>query len=172
MTTEHLRQTEAKNQELVRLQNEKLAVEVAYKNQELALATMHLVQKSEILSGIQDELSRALEKNSDQKSLRDDLHRIVRTVQFDEQTDADWEHFAIHFDSVHGDFLKRLREKYPQLTANDHRLCAYLRMNLATKEIANLMNISVRGVEGSRHRLRKKMVLAADTNLGEVMNNI
>ena len=71
------RQTEAQQQQLMRLQNEKLANEVTYKNQELALATMHLVQKGEILSGIQEELAQALEKNSDQKSLRDDLNRIV-----------------------------------------------------------------------------------------------
>jgi DNA-binding CsgD family transcriptional regulator len=172
LTDEHRRQSDAQEQELARLQNEKLAAEVTFKNQELALATMHLVQKGEILSGIQDELGRALDKNSDQKSLRDDLNRIVRTLQIDERADEDWAHFAIHFDSVHGDFLKILREKYPQLTANDHQLCAYLRMNLTTKEIANLLHISVRGVEGSRYRLRKKMGLAGDANLGEVMNSL
>ncbi|MCC6459339.1 MAG: hypothetical protein IT260_02640 [Saprospiraceae bacterium] len=176
LTTEHRLQTEAQQrlveqteQELVRLQNEKLASEVAHKNQELALATLHLVQKGEILSSIQEELTRALESKSDPKALRADLSRMVRALQMDEQTDADWEQFAIHFDQVHGDFLKRLREKYPQLTPHDHRLCAYLRMNLSTKEIANLLNISVRGVEGSRYRLRKKMDLPGDANLPEVM---
>ena len=142
------------------------------KNQELALATMHLVQKGELLSGIQEELSRTLQKSSDSKSLRDDLGRVVRALQLDEQTDEDWQQFAIHFDSVHGDFLKHLREKYPQLTPNDHRLCAYLRMNLTTKEIANLLNISVRGVEGSRYRLRKKMNVASDANLVDIMNGL
>ena len=156
-------------QEITRLRAEKLESEVQHKNQELALATMHLVQKGEILTTLQEELEMVLEKKRPVQSLHEDIHRILRTLQFDAQLDADWEHFAIHFDSVHGDFLKRLREHYPQLTTNDHRLCAYLRMNLSTKEIANLLNISVRGVEGSRYRLRKKLGLPGDANLGEVM---
>ncbi len=69
-------------------------------------------------------------------------------------------------------FINRLKEKYPDLTTNDHRLCAYLRMNLSTKEIAALSNISPRGVEGSRYRLRKKMDLPNELNLNEFMNEI
>jgi AraC family chitin signaling transcriptional activator len=65
-----------------------------------------------------------------------------------------------------------LREKYPQLTPKDHRLCAYLRMNLTSKEIAPLMNISVRSVEVARYRLRKKLELDSEVNLVEFMVEI
>ncbi|MBK6997420.1 MAG: hypothetical protein IPH31_21865 [Lewinellaceae bacterium] len=133
---------------------------------------MHLVQKGEILTTLQAELEKALEKKPSSQTLQEDIRRIIRTMQFDTQLDEDWEHFAIHFDSVHGDFLKRLRERYPQTSPNDLRLCAYLRMNLSTKEIANLLNISVRGVEGSRYRLRKKLGLPGDANLVEIMMEV
>lgn len=159
-------------QEITRLRAEKLESEVLHKNQELALATMHLVQKGEILTTLQEALEKALAKKQSPQTFQEDIRKIMRTLQFDTQLDEDWEHFAIHFDSVHGDFLKRLREKYPQTSPNDLRLCAYLRMNLSTKEIANLLNISVRGVEGSRYRLRKKLDLPGDANLVEIMMGI
>jgi DNA-binding CsgD family transcriptional regulator len=79
--------------------------------------------------------------------------------------DADWEHFAIHFDKVHNDFFISLKKHHRNLTPNELKLCAYLRMNLCTKEVARLMNISVRGVEISRYRLRKKLQLPTETNL-------
>ena len=83
--------------------------------------------------------------------------------------DNNWKQFEYHFDQVHGDFLQQLRAVYPELTAKDQRLCAYLKMNFTTKEIAQLMNISVRGVEISRYRLRKKLQLNRDQNLNEFM---
>ena len=83
----------------------------------------------------------------------------------------DWEKFEIHFDQVHEDFLKKIRKKYPELTPKDLRLCAYLKMNLSSKEIAPILNISVRGVEISRYRLRKKMNLPRDANLNDFMMN-
>lgn len=159
-------------QEITRLRAEKLEAEVRHKNQELALATMHLVQKGEMMTTLQEELEKSLGKKQPVQALHDDIRRIIRTLQFDTQLDADWDHFAIHFDSVYGDFLKRLRERFPQISLNDLRLCAYLRMNLSTKEIANLLNISVRGVEGSRYRLRKKLGLPNDANLAEVMMEV
>ncbi len=171
-SAEQQRIVAANEQEITRLRAEKLESEIQHKNQELALATMHLVQKGEILTTLQEELEKALEKKQSTQTLHEDIRRIIRTMQFDSQLDEDWEHFAIHFDSVHGDFLKRLRERYPQTSPNDLRLCAYLRMNLSTKEIANLLNISVRGVEGSRYRLRKKLGLPGDANLVEIMMGV
>lgn len=168
----HKALTEQVNQELVRVQNEKLAAEVLHKNEELALATMHLVQKGEVIVSIQEALERSLEKKTSTEEIREELRRLLRLLQADSRTDQDWEQFAVHFDQVHGNFLRRLREKYPQLSPNDYRLCAYLRMNLSTKEIAHLLNISVRGVEGSRYRLRRKMDLSNDENLVDFMMNI
>ena len=70
------------------------------------------------------------------------------------------------------EFMKKLKMGYPKLTPSDLRLCAYLRMNLSSKEIAPLLGISVRGVENHRYSLRKKMDLDIDVNLSEVMMNL
>jgi DNA-binding CsgD family transcriptional regulator len=87
----------------------------------------------------------------------------------DAQLDTDWEQFTERFDQVHSEFIKRLRVEFPELTPKDQRLCAYLRMNLASKEIAPLLNISIRGVEISRYRLRKKLHLGKDVNLTDFL---
>jgi DNA-binding CsgD family transcriptional regulator len=73
---------------------------------------------------------------------------------------------------VHSDFLFTLKEKYPDLKAHELKLCAYLRMNLSSKEIAQLMSISVRGVEISRYRLRKKLDIPTETNLFQFLFDI
>ena len=86
--------------------------------------------------------------------------------------DEDWQRFTHYFNELNQNFIQRLKEKYPNLTNHDHKLAAYLRMNLTTKEIAALTNTSIRGVEGSRYRLRKKMGLQNEQNLSDIINNI
>ena len=162
----HLKAVEQSKAALSEIQNEKLEAEITYKNQELALTTMHLVQKAEILLTIQEGLNQILEKSQNPIE-RKEVQQLLNLLNFDVKLDEDWEHFAYHFDQVHVNFLKHLRERFPQLSANDCKLSAYLRMNLSTKEIAPLMNISVRGVEGSRYRLRRKLNLPNDANLTE-----
>lgn len=150
------------------LQHEKLEAEVHHKTQELASVTMHLVQKNTILINIQEALRR-LKSRTNTPELDKEIGRIIRMMEHDSRVDEDWEHFSQNFDRVHSDFLKRLAEKHDHLSPNDYRLCAYLRMNLSTKEIASLMNISVRGVEASRYRLRKRLNLETDTNLTDYL---
>ncbi|MEZ4921280.1 MAG: triple tyrosine motif-containing protein [Saprospiraceae bacterium] len=162
---EHIQRQEETRQKLNQVQTEKLEAEIMHKNQELALATMHLVQKGEMIGSIREALERIKGMGGLPDPVRTEIKKVLRLVQADVQTDEDWQQFALHFDQVHGDFLKRLRQKYPQLSPNDYRLCAYLRMNLTSKEIAHLLNLSVRGVEGSRYRLRKKMDIEKDENL-------
>jgi DNA-binding CsgD family transcriptional regulator len=101
--------------------------------------------------------------------LEKEMSRIIKMMEHDARVDDDWEHFSQNFDQVHSDFLKRLSEKYAHLSPNDYRLCAYLRMNLSSKEIASLMNISLRGVEASRYRLRRRLNLDTEINLTEYL---
>ena len=165
-------QLEARRQsQISKLEKEKLELQIQAKNQELASNTMHLVQKSEILQKLKTEIKTIAKESSDSNTSKQ-LRAIIRKISADERLDKDWEHFAQYFDQVHEQFLQRLREKHPQLTPKDHRLCAYLRMNLTSKEIAPLMNISVRSVEVARYRLRKKLELENDTNLVEFMVEI
>jgi DNA-binding CsgD family transcriptional regulator len=154
---------ESRENEIIKLRNEKLRSEIAHKNSELASATMHLVQKGEILMKIKSDLQEVAKKAP--TDLAQPLKRIERAIESDVRLDKNWERFESHFDQVHQNFFKRLRKNYPELTPKDQKLCAYLRMNLTTKEIAPLLNISVRGVEISRYRLRKKLNLEPDQNL-------
>ena len=164
----HLRELEQTEQALANLEKERLQDEVRHKTSELASTTMHLVQKNQLLIKLKTELEH-LTKKTENPEVRPELKKLVRLLESDIRLDDDWEQFSHHFDQVHSEFVSRLIEKYPQLTPNDHRLCAYLRMNLSSKEIAPLMNISVRGVEVSRYRLRKKLELPSEVNLTEFM---
>jgi FixJ family two-component response regulator len=87
-------------------------------------------------------------------------------------SEQDWQVFESNFNKVHEEFLKKLIELYPNLTPSDLKLAAYLRMNLSSKEIAQLFNITHRSVELKRYRLRKKMELDTEVNLGEFMMKI
>lgn len=157
---------------LSRLKQQKLETEVGFKNQELASATLHLVQKREMLAGLKSDLSKLLLKMKSKEARPQDLQKLIRLVERDLENDSEWDQFAHHFDQVHQGFLTRLKEKYPVLSPNDLKLCAYLRMNLSSKEIAPMMAISVRGVEAGRYRLRKKIDLPNDANLRELMMNV
>ncbi len=160
----HQLELEKNEKELVKLRNEKLEAELAFKNTELASSAMHLVQKGELLSKIKEELVR-LNSTPQQQGAPEEVQRIIKILREEDRMDADWEQFAQHFDNVHSNFLTVLKKKFPNLTPNELKLCAYLRMNLSTKEIAQLMNITVRGVEISRYRLRKKLALPTSTSL-------
>ncbi|HET7896642.1 MAG TPA: triple tyrosine motif-containing protein, partial [Flavisolibacter sp.] len=167
----HQLELEKNEKEIVKLRNEKLEAELAHKNTELASSAMHLVQKGELLSKIKDELVK-LNKDSHEQQSPNEVKKIIKILGTEEKMDEDWEQFAQHFDKVHSDFLLNLKKKFPNLTPNESKLCAYLRMNLSTKEIAQLMNISVRGVEISRYRLRKKLELPTAVNLFDFLIKI
>jgi ligand-binding sensor domain-containing protein/DNA-binding CsgD family transcriptional regulator len=162
----HQLELEKTENELVALRNEKLNTEIDFKNAELATSAMHLVQKGELLTKIKTNLSQ-LTKGLENEKAVSEIKKIIKVLGEDDKMDDDWEHFAQHFDKVHSDFVTTLKEKHPTITPNEIKLSAYLRMNLSTKEIAQLMNISVRGIEISRYRLRKKIELPTEVSLFE-----
>lgn len=168
---EHQAAVAESEKQIMTLKNENLETEINRKNRELALTTMHLVRRKELITKLQEPLRQVLRKTTDKTAITE-IKRINKLLSEDATLDDAWDQFAHHFDQVHIDFLKRIRETYPQLTANDQKLCAYLRMNLTTKEIAPMMNISIRGVEVGRYRLRKKLNLDSGVNLNEFMLSI
>ncbi len=165
---EHQLIEQKSQQEITQLEKEKFQLQIQSKNQELASNTMHLVQKSEMLRKIKEDIQKIAKAVTD-TPLKKQLEKITRNITTDERLDGDWEQFAKHFDQVHSQFLQKISTQYPQLTVKDHRLCAYLKMNLSSKEMASLMNISVRSVEVARYRLRKKLALGSEVNLVEFM---
>lgn len=98
--------------------------------------------------------------------------RINAYVSSRIDTENDWTLFLIKFEQKHANYFRTMKERYPELTTNDLRLSACLKMNLCTKEIASLMNLSVRAVENGRYRLRKKLGLKSDQNLNEFLLHI
>jgi DNA-binding CsgD family transcriptional regulator/predicted phage tail protein len=167
---DHRRRNEETQKELDKVKEEKLHAEIAFKNRELASTTMHLLQRGEILQKTHEDIQH-IAKNCHDIETKKNLLSLTKMLVQDTQLDADWEQFTQSFDQVHSEFIKRLHYKYPELTPKDQKLCAYLRMNLSSKEIAPLLNISIRGVEISRYRLRKKLHLDKDVNLTDYLLN-
>ena len=146
-------------QEIIKLKNERLEQDMANKNRELAVSTMSLIKKNEFLTTIKEQLKNAPETSK--------VKTVIKTIDKDISEEDNWKFFKKAFSNADKDFFKKIKSKHPDLTSNDLKLCAYLRLNLSSKEIAPLLNISVKSVEIKRYRLRKKMDLDRNTNLTE-----
>ena len=163
---ELLRQKEQTEKELITLANEKLQSEVTLKNSQLANTAMSLVRKNELLGDIINEINKQKEELG--RSVPKKFHaRIIGLIEDSKKSDVEWEQFEKLFYQAHEDFFNRLKSYSNDLTKCDLRLASYLRLNLSSKEIAPLLNISVRGVEERRYRLRKRLGLLPDQSLSE-----
>lgn len=163
---EHI--TQKSEEEIIKLRNAKLRAEIALKSQALTSSAMHLIQKNQLLSQIKNTLKN-LDKEQNDRQLTTQFNRIVKSIDRDLSSGEEWDQFQNNFDQVHGNFITRLKERYPGLTPQELKFSAYIRMNLNTKEIANLLNISVRGVEIGRYRVRKKLELTRQDNLSDFL---
>lgn len=124
--------------------------------------------------GTFQEIQKRIEKlipEAQEKELQNELKRINKYIGTKLRFEKDWKRFSADFDALHNDLLKRLVEAYPELSEKDLRMCAYIQMDLKSKEIAPLMNVTLRGVEVSRYRLRKKLNLENDTGLKEFIQH-
>jgi DNA-binding CsgD family transcriptional regulator len=168
---QHQLEIQESEKQIIELKNEKLQSEVQHKNTELASSAMNLVRKKEILSKLKEDLVHYKGTPEADKSAKE-FQKIIRVIDKELDHNEEWEQFAVHFDSVHTNYLKKLKDNFPGLTVSDLKLAAYLRLNLTTKEIAQLMNISIRGVETSRYRLRKKLGLDNEMNLFDFLTKV
>ncbi|MBU2996938.1 LuxR C-terminal-related transcriptional regulator [Cellulophaga baltica] len=142
---------------LIQIKNEKLNQEIDNKNRELAISTMSIIKKNEFLNNLKTQLEQV--KSTSQ------ISNVIKVIDKNINNDDDWKLFEDAFNNADKDFLNKIKAIHPTLTPNDLRLCAYLRLNLSSKEIAPLLNISVRSVEVKRYRLRKKMELPHEISL-------
>lgn len=148
--------------------NEMLQAEVLNKSRKLADTTMNLVRKNEILITIKEELGNATRWKLGEPPAKS-LTKLEHLIDEHLSSEEDWQVFEANFNQLHHQFFTRLKEQFPELTPGDLRLAAYLKMNLSSKEIAPLLNISLRGVENKRYRLRQKMNLDPEVNLTEFL---
>lgn len=144
---------------IMKLKNDKLEHEVESKTRELSTSTMSIIKKNELLNTIKKELVGINEI--------EEVKPVIKIINKSLINNNDWEMFEEAFNSADSDFLKKLKLIHASLTPNDLRLCAYLRLNLSSKEIAPLLNISPRSVEIKRYRLRKKIELPHEKGLVE-----
>lgn len=148
-----------------RLMGEKLKTELNLKNEQLTTITMHLLQVSDFLQNLRSRILGFMLQGGDSK----ELNQIVKEIDENLSDHNSWDQFAYHFDQVHSGYLKKLSENNVNLSPREIKLASFLRMNMSSKEIAKLLNISDRGVELARYRLRKKLKLSRDQNLVEYL---
>jgi DNA-binding CsgD family transcriptional regulator len=150
--------------EIERLQNDKLKIKILAKDKELVTNSLQVVKKNKILNGIIHKL-KDIDVASFDESAKFQFTKLNKSIVKEVNADHSWKDLEKHIKNVHFDFLKRLKEKCPTISPRELDLSTYLLMNMSTKEIAEIMNISGGGVELARYRLRKKLGLNKKENL-------
>ncbi|HEY5688628.1 MAG TPA: LuxR C-terminal-related transcriptional regulator [Yeosuana sp.] len=153
---------------IVQLKNESLRNEVKLKSKQLANTAMALVKKNETLQDIKNELTDNKDSFKNQYAYKKILTKVDKSIAHKDE----WKIFEYNFNQVHEEFFNSLKSKHLNLTPKDLKICAYIKMNLSNKEIAPLMNVSLRGLETHRYRLKKKLNVENDISLTRYLINL
>ena len=163
---DRLAQIEKQEKLITTLENERLETDLVHKSKELASATMNIINQKEFLYKLRSEIQSHILSGKINKT---EGNKLLSLIVENLSEEDDWAVFKENFDLIHENFFRKLQEKYPALTPTDLKLCALLRLNYASKEIANMLNLTIRGVEAARYRLRKKLNLSEEDNLVSFM---
>ena len=153
------------------LLKEKHRLDMDLKNRELATSAIYITQKNKILAMVKKEITHFMQDHQKFMTKRDFV-KILKSIDDSVQFDNDWHSIKIHFEKIHPEFFETLRKRYKNLTPGDHKLCSLLKMNLKTKEIAQILKITPESTEIARIRLRKKLKLPKSTNLTQFIADI
>jgi DNA-binding CsgD family transcriptional regulator len=151
-------------QQINQLQTEKLK----QKNRELSARMLHAINKNEAMNNILSEIEQLSQSGNDEIS--ECCGKVRRIVSDNISFDKEWDQFKLHFEEVNPGFFYNLHEKYPALTQSELKLCAYYRINLDTKEIARILNVTNAAIQKGRHRLRKKMDIPSEIEISDFMS--
>ncbi|ULC58565.1 tetratricopeptide repeat protein [Flaviramulus sp. BrNp1-15] len=151
-----------------KIEREKLDLELDFKKKELTTHALHLAKKNEVLESLKQQ---AKDFKSSENSVKG-YNQLIRTINFDLKDDNNWENFSKYFEEVHKDFNSNVKQQFPNVTPNELRLMALLKMNLSSKEIANILNISHEGIKKARYRLRKKLGITTEDSLQDLVFNL
>ncbi|GAB1857046.1 hypothetical protein MHTCC0001_18820 [Flavobacteriaceae bacterium MHTCC 0001] len=146
-------------------EKEKLNLELDFKKKELTTHALHLAKKNEVLENLKQQAKTFKSSENFQKG----YNQLIRTINFDLKDDNNWENFSRYFEQVHSGFNTTVKQKFPEVTPNELRLMALLKMNLTSKEIANILNISPEGIKKARYRLRKKLGISTEESLQDLV---
>jgi hypothetical protein len=168
------KENERKEHQIMELEKEKLQHDIKHKSQEITNLMLDATRKNEILISLKQELMKIfpLIKGEGLKEAKQMLLLLNNKIEVNIESNEVMRRIEENFDLVHNDFMKKLHARYPYLSKNEQLMCVYLKMNLSTKEISPLMNLSARGVETLRYRLRKKFSLDREENLTDYLNTI
>ena len=165
----HQAEIEQQEKKIIELEKEQLEADLRFKSKELSGVVMTNIAHQEFLNSLKEEIQQQkLSGQYTRKNLEKLLALVNNNIVSDEES---WNMFQANFDRIHENFFRNLKQQYPDLTSGDLRFCALLRLNLPTKEIAKLLNISIRGVDAARYRLRKKFNLPQEDSLTDFMIN-
>jgi tetratricopeptide (TPR) repeat protein len=151
----------AKKMQLEKASHEK---ELDFKNKEMVINVMSLMKKNEMLADLSEKLI-TIEKETSSSESKDAIKKVAIELQKSQEEEI-WKEFSIRFKEVHGAFYNKLLQKFPTLSPNELKLCAFLRLNMSSKDIAELTGQRVSSLETARYRLRQKLGIAnSDINL-------
>jgi DNA-binding CsgD family transcriptional regulator len=161
---------EREKEEIIK-DKEILEEDVIFKSKELANYTMLLVKKHELLSEMSEDLKNlkdAVSNDRARQAVRELQRKITQNLQSEEHLKV----FEANFERVHSEFFSQLRSSFPDLTQKELQLCAFVKMNLTNKEIASILNLSVRGVETARYRLRKRLGISHEEDMADFLEKL
>jgi len=153
------------------LETKQMEEKLSFKNSELTTMALNLIEKNNFLEVLKSKIEEIKLETNDYSFLNK-LNNLYILISQNQNLDNDREAFQLHVDEINKDFFYRLNSIYPNLSKNEKRLCVYLRLNMSSKEIAALTNISSKSVEMNRYRLRKKINLGHNEQLDKVLKSI
>jgi len=162
----HLQEVLFAEEEIKKLQLQS----IEQKNHELTSATLLIANKNEVFENLRRMAEQVRINGS--KDENEKIKEIIREINRQTDVENQWEQFRVHFESIHKSFFVKLREANSSLTQTDLQLCAYIKLNMGTKEVARLMNITPESVNTHRYRLRKKMNLSGQETLDEFIHGL
>jgi tetratricopeptide (TPR) repeat protein len=164
-------QEELKTQaELNQLKADKFKEELDHSNRELSTTAMFVYQKNEILGSIKEMIDALINEASADK--KKPLSKIKTLINNNIGLADDWEKFKLHFEKVHPRFFADLSNQFPNLTQNELKHCAYLRIKLSGKEISRMLNVAPKSMQVARYRLKKKLALGAEDDLYDFIASV
>ena len=155
--------------EKLELQNKLLGEELDFKNKEVMTKVMYLVKKNELIESIVKRL--VILRSSLKNENRQEVFSIVRELRNETSTNDVWEEFETYFNTIQSDFYARLNESY-ELSQNERRLSAFLKLDMTTKEISTISGQTIRSIEVARYRLRKKLNIPKELGINEFLATV
>lgn len=152
------------------MEKEALNSKIEFKDTDLKNYALYISQRNDLIRDFIEELT-TMGVNSLKKENVPEFNKLIKKFQQNLEINSEAQIFYASVDEMHKDFFYNLLQKFPDLTDNERRLCAQIRLNLTMKEIASINNISVKSVEMARYRLRKQLNLHTSDDLNEFLKS-